>query len=156
MPQLWTETFVSQYFWFALILLTFYYFIVTKIIPNVANAIKARQVNENTELKIEENTNIKTSELLNENSKQDITIPLLTYNEATIDNEWLLTKPEENNIYWTETTLSETAIKELDIPEDEELKDSDLEEYITWAENNEEDNSDESTNIDESEKKPVN
>jgi len=67
--------------------LTFYYFIVTKIIPNVANAIKARQVNESTELKIEENTNIKTSELLNENSKQDITIPLLAYNEATIDNE---------------------------------------------------------------------
>ena len=40
MPQLWTETFISQYFWLLLILLTFYYFMATKVIPVIADAMK--------------------------------------------------------------------------------------------------------------------
>ena len=43
MPQLWTETFVSQYFWLILILLTFNYFFVNKVVPSIAKNIKARR-----------------------------------------------------------------------------------------------------------------
>jgi len=43
MPQLWTETIVTQYFWLVLILLGFYYIAVTKIIPQIAFTLKARR-----------------------------------------------------------------------------------------------------------------
>ena len=53
MPQLWTETFISQYFWLLFILLTFYYFIATKVIPIIAEAIKARQITDSSEKLLE-------------------------------------------------------------------------------------------------------
>lgn len=43
MPQLWTETYVSQYFWLIIILGTFNYFFVNKIVPAIARNIKARK-----------------------------------------------------------------------------------------------------------------
>jgi len=49
MPQLWIETFVSQYFWLLAILLTFYVFISTKVIPTISNTLKLRQVTETNE-----------------------------------------------------------------------------------------------------------
>lgn len=42
MPQLSIETFVSQYFWFIVILLAFYYFAITKVIPKLSIIIKTR------------------------------------------------------------------------------------------------------------------
>lgn len=43
MPQLWTETFVSQYFWLILILFIFNYFFVNHVVPSIAKNIKARK-----------------------------------------------------------------------------------------------------------------
>lgn len=43
MPQLWTETMVSQYFWLITILFTLYIIVATKIIPQIAYAMKSRQ-----------------------------------------------------------------------------------------------------------------
>ena len=43
MPQLWTETFVSQYFWLIVILVTFNSFFVNKVVPSIAKNIKARK-----------------------------------------------------------------------------------------------------------------
>jgi len=43
MPQLWTETFVSQYFWLVVILFTFNYFFVNHVVPSIAKNIKARK-----------------------------------------------------------------------------------------------------------------
>lgn len=44
MPQLWTETIVTQYFWLVVILLGFYYFAVVKFIPQIAYTLKARRL----------------------------------------------------------------------------------------------------------------
>jgi len=44
MPQLATETIVTQYFWLIVILFGFYYIAVTKVIPHIANAFKIRRV----------------------------------------------------------------------------------------------------------------
>lgn len=43
MPQLWTETIVTQYFWLVVILFGFYYLAVTMFIPQIAYTIKARK-----------------------------------------------------------------------------------------------------------------
>lgn len=43
MPQLSIETFVSQYFWFVAILLTFYILVTTQVLPRIAEIIKTRQ-----------------------------------------------------------------------------------------------------------------
>lgn len=43
MPQLWTETIVTQYFWLVVILFGFYFIAVVKFIPQVAFTLKARR-----------------------------------------------------------------------------------------------------------------
>lgn len=43
MPQLWTETIITQYFWLILILFGFYYIAVTQLIPQIAFTLKARR-----------------------------------------------------------------------------------------------------------------
>jgi len=58
MPQLWTETFVTQYFWLVVIILGFYYIAITEIIPQIAFTLKIRK-----ELEIPS-----TSEKLNKDS----------------------------------------------------------------------------------------
>ena len=47
MPQLSIETFVTQYAWLMVILLTFYYFNVTEFIPRVSETLKLRNKIEN-------------------------------------------------------------------------------------------------------------
>lgn len=44
MPQLWTETIVTQYFWLVVILLGFYFIAVVKFIPQIAFTLKARRI----------------------------------------------------------------------------------------------------------------
>ncbi len=44
MPQLWTETIVTQYFWLIVILFGFYYLAVVKFIPQIAYTLKARRI----------------------------------------------------------------------------------------------------------------
>lgn len=43
MPQLWTETYVSQYFWLIVILCVFNFLFVNNIVPAIAKNIKARK-----------------------------------------------------------------------------------------------------------------
>ena len=43
MPQLWTETMVSQYFWLTFIFFTLYIINATRIIPQIAFALKSRR-----------------------------------------------------------------------------------------------------------------
>lgn len=47
MPQLWTETIVTQYFWLVVILFGFYYIAVTQLIPQIAYTLKTRKALEN-------------------------------------------------------------------------------------------------------------
>jgi hypothetical protein len=44
MPQLAIETFVSQYFWLLVSLSGFYFFIIGRVIPNIALTLKSRKV----------------------------------------------------------------------------------------------------------------
>lgn len=48
MPQLSFETFVSQYFWLVVILLSFYYLCATQILPKIGEAFKTRRRIEST------------------------------------------------------------------------------------------------------------
>ena len=43
MPQLWTETMVSQYFWLVTVFFILYIINATRIIPQIAYAIKSRR-----------------------------------------------------------------------------------------------------------------
>ena len=43
MPQLATETFVTQYFWLFVTLCLFHYVIVTEVIPHISLTLKARK-----------------------------------------------------------------------------------------------------------------
>jgi hypothetical protein len=43
MPQLAIETFVSQYFWFIVILLAFYFITITQVIPRISEIMKTRK-----------------------------------------------------------------------------------------------------------------
>ncbi len=54
MPQLKLETFVTQYFWLIVILLGFYYVLVTIIIPRISEVIKTRKKLETVSLKTSE------------------------------------------------------------------------------------------------------
>lgn len=129
MPQLWTETYVAQYIWFIIILLIFYFFVATKVIPSIANAIKIRQVSETTEkqLEVTQDTTTNIINLFNNNSKQEHSLNQNMPNWDIIQNEWLLTTPENNNIYWIETTISEDSKQQLITEEDSELS---LEEFL--------------------------
>jgi len=42
MPQLATETFVTQYFWLVLTLCLFHYLVVTEVMPHISLTLKAR------------------------------------------------------------------------------------------------------------------
>jgi len=134
MPQLWTETFVSQYFWLLVILFTFYYFITTKVIPAIANAIKARQLSDNTEKQTETIAfvNDKSTNLFNTSSKQEITIESVILDGDLIQQEWLTTNPEQDNQYWIENNISEESKDYLNQEED---NDTSLEEFLQSEEN---------------------
>jgi hypothetical protein len=47
MPQLWTETAVSQYFWLVAIFFTLYIITATQILPQISYAMKSRKSLEN-------------------------------------------------------------------------------------------------------------
>jgi capsule polysaccharide export protein KpsE/RkpR len=48
MPQLFIETYFSQYFWLVVILALFYYFTAQSVVPSVASALKVRAVIESS------------------------------------------------------------------------------------------------------------
>jgi|LakMenEpi03Aug12_release.lakeMendotaPanAssembly.Ray.scaffolds.fasta_scaffold912910_1 hypothetical protein len=83
MPQLSIETFVSQYFWLVLIFFSLYYLLITKFIPLISEAYKARTGfdevgNKNTHSK----TKSLESSLIKEISGLHFNVPAtnLTYN----------------------------------------------------------------------------
>lgn len=43
MPQLWIETWVSQYFWLLVILFCFHFYMVNNVIPTIATIFKIRK-----------------------------------------------------------------------------------------------------------------
>jgi hypothetical protein len=68
MPQLWTETIVTQYFWLVTILLGFYYLAVSQIIPQIAFTLKTRkelEANSTTHTNIGQNLNTGNSDSIN-------------------------------------------------------------------------------------------
>lgn len=109
MPQLWTETFVTQYFWLLAILFTFYFFIATKVIPTIAEAIKARQLTEETTKVQEEKAEDKALNIFSSLSTSEINKGA-QFNWDSIQAEWLTTTPEENREYWVNSTMSEEAL----------------------------------------------
>jgi len=43
MPQLWIETWVTQYFWLIVILFFFHFYMANKVIPSIATILKIRK-----------------------------------------------------------------------------------------------------------------
>lgn len=43
MPQLWIETWVSQYFWLLVVLFFFHFYMVNNVIPTIATIFKIRK-----------------------------------------------------------------------------------------------------------------
>jgi hypothetical protein len=43
MPQLWIETWVTQYFWLVIILFLFHFYITNNVIPGIATVFKIRK-----------------------------------------------------------------------------------------------------------------
>jgi len=126
MPQLWTETFVSQYSWLLIILLTFYYFVTTTVIPKISETIKARQVQEATEGGIATDKKDNSGALFNDvKQKTDASVDQLNF--EVIQNDWLNAKPEDNAEYWASITANEEAEDELNNYEEDSLS---LEEFV--------------------------
>jgi hypothetical protein len=66
MPQLAIETFVSQYFWFIVILVTFYFIAITQVIPRIAEIFKTRSKCASFVEEVDNNNkNLENKEVLN-------------------------------------------------------------------------------------------
>lgn len=106
MPQLWTETFVTQYFWLLIILFTFYYFILNQVIPRIAESLKSRQLTEEANTKTSEEDEVTNTSALFAPIKQELDAQEKTTWEG-VQSEWLSTNPEENELFWAKATISE-------------------------------------------------
>ena len=102
---------------------------VTKVIPAISNTIKTRQITDSSDVKSETvvDTNVKTTDLFNLNSKQEHSVQLALPSWENVQNDWLSTTPENNNIYWIETNLSEESKLQLEELEENELS---LEDFV--------------------------
>jgi len=71
------------------ILLTFYFFIATQVIPSISNAIKARQLTDNTDVKATETNfaNDKASNLFVTANKLEIETTVALFNSEIVQNE---------------------------------------------------------------------
>jgi F0F1-type ATP synthase membrane subunit b/b' len=58
MPQLFIETYFSQYFWLVVFLGLFYYFTAQSVVPSIASALKVRA---SIEASVEEEEDSKTT-----------------------------------------------------------------------------------------------
>jgi len=126
MPQLWTETFVSQYFWLLVILFSFYYFISSKVIPTISETLKARQIVENKET-IETVQNESTNTEIFSINKTNIFVTESTVSLENTQQEWLQSKPEDNNAYWIDSSITSETVSTL---EDTDENDQTLEEFL--------------------------
>jgi len=126
MPQLWTETFVSQYFWLLVILFSFYYFISSKVIPTISETLKARQIVENKET-IEPVQNESTNTEIFSINKTNIFVTESTVSLENTQQEWLQSKPEDNNAYWIDSSITSETVSTL---EDTDENDQTLEEFL--------------------------
>jgi len=126
MPQLWTETFVSQYFWLLVILFTFYYFISSKVIPTIAETLKARQIVENKEGIENTQTENPNNDIFSVN-KTNIFVAETTISLDSVQQEWIQSKPEDNNNYWVDSTVTNETLVSLDDIDESDLT---LEEFL--------------------------
>ncbi len=151
MPQLWVETFVTQYFWLIACFLTLYVFIYTELIPNISIAIKTRNNPLNNTV------NLEASEEVNNLNGNVQTIYDIKYSEAKdlATNEWLNSTPEADQAYWQQETESDTleytdwenswqTENNLDNLNNEDFEEEDYEEYEDNNEETTEENSEES------------
>lgn len=127
MPQLWTETFVSQYFWLLTILLTYYFFMATKVIPAISNTIKLRQQTEESKGDLNDPIKDNSISLFVDINKQDFNITTEQLNWDLIQSEWLINNPENNSIYLIENSLSQESLNKLNMEDEEDLT---LEEFL--------------------------
>lgn len=99
MPQLWTETIVTQYFWLVVVLFGFYYLAVTQIIPQIAFTLKTRKELETTSQFLNLNTNTKTSSENNTKTLlSNILTPLSTTTKISEGKETVQLKKNINSI----------------------------------------------------------
>lgn len=75
MPQLWIETWVTQYFWLLVILFFFHFFMVNKVIPSIASILKIRkQLSSNSNNEIIQNNNKNMDIKISSVSESSVTI----------------------------------------------------------------------------------
>ena len=69
MPHLAIETYVSQYFWFMLILVLFHTFMTNEVIPRISSLLKARKVREGSTIWLGEGSEDLFAQVATEYSK---------------------------------------------------------------------------------------
>ena len=100
MPQLWIETYVTQYFWLLLTFLTLYIFNFKHIIPSISLTIKTR--NNPLSFKFQDIIEVINTDI---NILADIKIIKNTLIED-LNECWLNIKPELDIIYWEKSELT--------------------------------------------------
>lgn len=64
MPQLWIETWVSQYFWLLVILFFFHFYMVNNVIPTIATIFKIRKTLGTKEEEVNTDSNLPDTDSL--------------------------------------------------------------------------------------------
>jgi len=106
MPQLWVETFVSQYFWLLLSFLTLYIFVYNYLLPNISLAYKARTIQQETktELKELDNEDLLSKNMVSQNLKYELNKDI-----DNLNSFWVNTNPENSIDTSIETKLLENS-----------------------------------------------
>lgn len=76
MPQLWIETWVTQYFWLLVIMFFFHFYMVNKVIPSIATILKIRKT---LNIKTESSNNVTLN-----SSEFKVVLPNITPTEIKI------------------------------------------------------------------------
>lgn len=76
MPQLWIETWVTQYFWLLVIMFFFHFYMVNKVIPSIATIFKIRKT---LNIKTESSNNVTLN-----SSEFKVVLPNITPSEIKI------------------------------------------------------------------------
>lgn len=76
MPQLWIETWVTQYFWLLVIMFFFHFYMVNKVIPSIATIFKIRKT---LNIKTESSNNVTLN-----SSEFKVVLPNITPTEIKI------------------------------------------------------------------------
>lgn len=83
MPQLWIETWVTQYFWLLVIMFFFHFYMVNKVIPSIATIFKIRKTLNVRYIYISDKTESSNNVTLN-SSEFKVVLPNITPTEIKI------------------------------------------------------------------------